>query len=66
VKVRGLLSAYEKITPSDRNQFITSLRELIEKDAIAPKKAFQLIEAVERGAMPISQAYSLVSAILRS
>ena len=56
----------EKITPSDRNQFITSLRELIEKDAFAPKKAFQLIEAVECGAMPISQAYSLVSAILRS
>ena len=41
-------------------------RQLIEKDAIAPKKAFQLIEAVECGAMPISQAYSLVSAILRS
>jgi hypothetical protein len=52
------------ISPSDRNQFITSLRELIEKDAIPPKKAFQLIEAVERGAMPISQAYKLVSAIL--
>lgn len=56
----------ETITPSDRNQFITSLRELIEKDAIPPKKAFQLVEAVERGAIPISQAYNLVSVILRS
>ena len=53
------------IVPSDRNLFITSLRELIEKDGITPKKAFQLIEAVERGSMPISQAYSLVAAILR-
>jgi hypothetical protein len=56
----------ETITPSDRNQFITSLRELIEKDAIPPKDAFRLIEMVERGAMPISEAYNLASAILRS
>lgn len=56
----------ETVTSIDRNRFITSLRELIEKDAIPAKKAFQLIEAVERGSMPISQAYNLVSAILHS
>lgn len=54
----------EKVSGEDRNQFISSLKELIEKDAITPQKAFQLIEAVERGIMPISQAYSLVTAIL--
>jgi hypothetical protein len=55
----------EQVTCKDRNQFISSLRELIEKEAIAPKKAFQLIEAVERGTIPISEAYSLITAILR-
>jgi hypothetical protein len=55
----------QEVTSSDRNTFITSLREMIEKDAIPPKKAFQLIEAVERGAMPLSQAYSLIAAILQ-
>ena len=55
----------EQVTCNDRNQFISSLRELIEKEAIAPKKAFQLIEAVERGTIPISEAYSLITAILR-
>lgn len=48
----------------DRNRFIASLREVIEKDAISPEKAFQLIDAVERGAMPLSQAYSLVVELL--
>lgn len=56
----------QEITAPDRNQFITSLREMIEKDAIAPKKAFQLIDAVERGAMPLSQAYALVAGLLES
>lgn len=52
------------ITAVDRNRFITSLREMIEKDAITPKKAFHLIEAVERGTMPLSQAYTLVAGLL--
>jgi len=54
----------QEIAAPDRNRFITSLREMIEKDAITPKKAFQLIDAVERGAMPLSQAYSLVAGLL--
>jgi len=52
------------ITEADRVRFITSLREVIDKDAISPLKAFQLIEAVERGAIPLSQAYELVTALL--
>lgn len=55
-----------EVTAPDRNRFITSLRELIEKDAISPKKAFQLIDAVERGAMPLSEAYSLVAELLEN
>ena len=39
-------------------------RELIEKDAISPQKAFRLIDAVERGVMPLSEAYSLVAGLL--
>jgi hypothetical protein len=54
----------QEIAVPDRNRFITFLREMIENDAITPKKAFQLIEAVERGAMPLSQAYSLVAGLL--
>lgn len=56
----------QEITAPDRNRFITSLREVIEKDAISPQKAFQLIDAVERGAMPLSQAYSLVAGLLEN
>ena len=54
----------QEITALDRNRFITSLREDIDKDAISPQRAFQLIDAVERGAMPLSQAYSLVAGLL--
>lgn len=56
----------QEVAPPDRNRFITSLREMIEKDVLTPKKAFQLIDAVERGAMPLSQAYSLVAGLLEN
>jgi hypothetical protein len=55
----------QEVTAPDRNRFITSLREVIEKDAISPQQAFQLIDAVERGAMPLSQAYSLAAGLLQ-
>lgn len=55
----------QQVTAPDRNQFIKSLREVIEKDVISPKQAFQLIDAVEHGAMPLSQAYSLIADHLR-
>ncbi len=54
----------QQIDTADRNRFIASLRELIEKDAISPQKAFRLIDAVERGVMPLSEAYSLVAGLL--
>ena len=56
----------QESSDADRIRLITSLREVIEKNAIAPQKAFQLIEAVERGAIPLSQAFSLVAGILES
>ena len=56
----------EEIATPDRTRFITSLREMIEKDAITPKNAFHLIDAVERGVMPLSQAYSLITGLLEN
>lgn len=56
----------QEVAAPDRNQFIASLREVIDKDALSPKKAFELIDAVERGAMPLSQAYALVAGLLQS
>lgn len=55
----------EQIGVVERNQFIEALRELIDKDAITTKKAFALIDNVEKGRMQISEAYSLINDILR-
>lgn len=55
----------QQISASDRDHFINSLRDLIESDAVTPKQAHQLIGAVERGAMPLSQAYSLMTDLLQ-
>ncbi|MCL1861633.1 MAG: hypothetical protein FWG52_08910 [Proteobacteria bacterium] len=52
------------ITFSDRNQFIVSLREVVEKNLLPPKKTFRLIEAVENGRMPLSRAYELVRSVV--
>jgi hypothetical protein len=54
-----------RITDKDRTGFIISLRELIDKDAIGPDKAVKLIEQVEQGRIPLSQALVLVQAILQ-
>jgi len=53
------------ISGDDKTNFIVSLRELIEKDVIAPEKASQLIELVEQGRIPISQAVSIVQDLLQ-
>jgi uncharacterized protein YjeT (DUF2065 family) len=55
-----------EICDNDRTQFILSLRELIEKDAIPPVKAFNLILQVEEGRIHLSQACSLAEALLGS
>ncbi|MDP2903376.1 MAG: hypothetical protein Q8N96_09765 [Methylovulum sp.] len=52
------------ITDEDRTKFIVSIRELIEKNAIATERAQSLIEYVEQGRIPISQAYLLIQKIL--
>ncbi len=52
------------IAVEDRTRFILSLRELIDKSAMAPEKAFKLIEHVEQGHIPLSQAFSLIQALL--
>ena len=52
------------ITDSDRTRFIFSMRELIDKELLAPHMAFRLIEQVEHGAIPISRAIGLIEDIL--
>jgi len=51
-------------TEFDRNQFFLSLFDVIEKDMLEPRKAKQLIEHVESGAIPLSKAYALVANLL--
>jgi len=52
------------ITDSDRTKFMCSMRELIDKDLLAPHMAFRLIEQVESGTIPISRAIGLIEDIL--
>lgn len=52
------------IDNSDRTRFICSMKELVEKDLLAPHMAFRLIEQVERGSIPISRAIGLIEGIL--
>ena len=52
------------VTDVDRTQFILSLRELIDADAIPIGSAFRMIEMVEAGRMPLSDAISMSKACL--
>lgn len=54
------------ITNVDRTQFIISLRELIDADAIPVASAFRMIEMVEAGRMALSQAISLTTDCLET
>ena len=54
------------VTDIDRTQFILSLRELIDADAIPIASAFRMIEMVEAGRMPLSQAVSMTKASLET
>lgn len=56
--------AADSIADSDRTRFIVALRELISKDVIPPDVAFRFIEQVERGGLPISRAFELISDLL--
>lgn len=52
------------ITAADKTAFIISTRELIDKDVISPEEAFELIEHVEQGRIPIAQAYLMIQSLL--
>jgi hypothetical protein len=54
----------DSITESDKNAFIIAIRELIDKDVIAPEEATDLIEHVEQGRIPLSQAFSMIESLL--
>jgi hypothetical protein len=53
-----------QITELDRTAFVVSLRELVGTDVITPESAFRLIEQVERGYVPLSQAMRLIEGLL--
>lgn len=55
----------KQIGAPERTQFIAALRELVDKDALTPQRAFALIDNVENGRMAVSEAYSLIDAILQ-
>jgi hypothetical protein len=54
------------ITEIDKTGFILSLREIIDADAIPIASAFRMIELVEAGRMPLSQAVSLTKDCLET
>ena len=54
------------VTDVDRTQFVLSLRELIDADAIPIGSAFRMIEMVEAGRMPLSDAVSMSKACLET
>ncbi|CAI8803395.1 Conserved membrane protein [Pseudomonas sp. IT-194MI4] len=53
------------VTLLDKSGFISSLREVIEKDVIGADKAFRLIEAVEVGTIALPEAYRLINGLLQ-
>lgn len=53
-----------QVTDLDRTAFVVSLRELVGKNVINPENAFRLIEQVERGHVPLSQAMRLIESLL--
>ena len=53
------------ISDDDKDNFLFSLRELIDKDIFSPEKAKQLIDLVEQGRIPLSQAVSIIQDLLR-
>ena len=64
-RVIAAKEAAGKIEDSDRTRFIVALRDLIDKDVIPPDVAFRFIEQVERGGVPISQAFSMIHSLLK-
>jgi hypothetical protein len=55
----------EQVSVGDKNQFIGALREIVAKNAIPPVRALDLIQNVENGRISLSDAYRVVTDILR-
>lgn len=53
------------VSQVDKSAFISSLREVIEKDVISVDRAFRLIEAVEVGRITVPDGYRLVNGLLQ-
>jgi len=53
-----------QITDTDRTNFIISIREIIDKNVVSPDEALKLIEEVEKGHIPLSQAFELIKSLL--
>ena len=64
-RVIAAKEAAGNIEGSDRTRFIVALRDLIDKDVIPPDVAFRFIEQVEKGGVPISQAFSMIHSLLK-
>jgi len=54
----------QQTTTSERTAFILSLREPVAENLLTPDTAFRLIEQVERGGIPLTEASKLVQAVL--
>jgi hypothetical protein len=52
------------INDKDKTTFIISIRELIDKDVMTPQEASDLIEHVEQGRIPLSQAFAMIEKLL--
>lgn len=65
-EVRAMTAKEEagSITDADKTRFIFELRDLVAKDVIPPEVAFRFIDQVERGTLPISQAFALIRDLL--
>lgn len=55
-----------QVSEQDRTDFYVSLRLPVEIDLMSPKTAQELIAAVEKGQISISQAYKLVAEVIKS
>jgi hypothetical protein len=68
IQVKDIEAAHQStsITDADRTHFIISLRELVNADAIPIASAFRMIEMVEAGRMPISQAIAMSKACMET
>lgn len=54
------------VTDVDKEKINLYLRELIQKDVIMPENAIKFIELIEQGKIPLSLAYSLMQAFLKT